>query len=253
MSWRVVAASALGTAHAETGESCQDSCIAHVDKFPNHPSLLSIFVSDGAGSAVYGGKGAELAIEASASFIASKFMAQEFTLNDEFAVECVMAVRERIFTQAEKEGFKARDYACTFLGLVSANQGTLLMQIGDGGIVVDVGNGLEVPVIPMSGEYANMTNFVTDEDAIDVLLTKTFLSKANRVAVFSDGLQRLALNMATNSAHEPFFEPLFRVLSTANTQQEELLQSALVEFLNSSSVNERTDDDKTLALAILVE
>ena len=127
------------------------------------------------------------------------------------------------------------------------------MQIGDGGIVVDVGNGLEVPVIPMSGEYANMTNFVTDEDAIDVLLTKTFLSKANRVAVFSDGMQRLALNMATNTAHEPFFEPLFRVLSTANTQQEELLQSALVEFLNSSSVNERTDDDKTLALAILVE
>ena len=106
MSWRVVAASALGTAHVETGESCQDSCIANVDKLPNHSSLLSIFVSDGAGSAAYGGEGAELAIEASASFIASKFMAQEFTLNDEFAVECVMAVRERIFTQAEKEGFK---------------------------------------------------------------------------------------------------------------------------------------------------
>ena len=174
-------------------------------------------------------------------------------MNDEFAVECVMAVRERIYAQAEKDGFKARDYACTFLSVLSSSQGTLVMQIGDGGIVLDVGKGLHVPVVPMSGEYANMTHFVTDEDAIDVLVSKIFPDKVSKVAVFTDGIQRLALNMATNTVHEPFFGPFFKVLLTATSGQEDQLQSALASFLNSESVNERTDDDKTLALAVLVE
>lgn len=253
MNWRVVAASAIGTSHVTTGDDCQDSCLAQVEISQDNPPLLSIFVADGAGSAAHGGEGAELAIEASAAFVSKKYALPEFAMNDEFAVECVMAVRERIYAQAEKEGIKAREYACTFLGVLSSSQGTLVMQIGDGGIVLDVGNGLQVPVVPMSGEYANMTHFVTDEDAIDVMVSKVFPDKASKVAVFTDGIQRLALNMATNTAHEPFFEPFFKVLSTATSGQEDMLQSSLANFLNSESVNERTDDDKTLAFALLVE
>lgn len=215
--------------------------------------LLSIFVADGAGGAQRGGEGAELAIEASAVFIARKCMLPEFAMNDELAVECVMAVRERIYAQAEKDGFSARDYACTFLAVLSSSRSTLVMQIGDGGIVIDVGKGLNVPVAPMSGEYVNMTQFVTDEDAIEALVSKVFPSKASKVAVFTDGIQRLALNMATNTAHEPFFSPFFTILTATPAEQEDQLQSALVTFLNSASVNQRTDDDKTLALAVSME
>ena len=32
------------------------------------------------------------------------------------------------------------------------------MQIGDGGVVVDLGHGLQLPLTPMAGEYANMTH-----------------------------------------------------------------------------------------------
>lgn len=235
------------------GESCQDSCWALVESVPNVPPTLSMFVSDGAGSALRGGEGADHAIEAAADFVTKKLSSNEFGISDDLAVGCVMAVRERIYAIAEREGLKARDYACTFLGVLSSSLGTLVMQIGDGGVVLDVGNGLEVPVVPMSGEYANMTHFVTDEDAIDVLVAKGFSSKASRVAVFTDGLQRLALNMATNTAHEPFFAPLFNVLANAPAEQADQLEGALFNFLNSESVNERTDDDKTLALAVLME
>ncbi len=253
MNWQVVAASAIGTSHVATGDDCQDSYLAHVERFQNQPPLLSIFVADGAGSAARGGEGAKLAIKASETFITRTYELPEFAMNHKFAVECVIAVRERISAQAEKEGFKMHDYACTFLGVLSSSQGTLVMQIGDGGIVLDVGQGLNVPVVPMSGMYANMTNFVTDEDAVDVLVSKFFSNKASKVAVFTDGIQRLALNMANNTAHEPFFEPFFRVLSTTNSEQEDRLKSALADFLNSEPVNKRTDDDKTLALAVLVD
>jgi hypothetical protein len=59
--------------------------------------------------------------------------------------------------------------------------------------------------------------------------------------------------MATNTAHVPFFTPFFNVLATATAAQEDHLQAELVRFLQSSAVNERTDDDKTLALAHWVE
>lgn len=252
MTWRVVAASVVGTSHKTIGTACQDSCLAQVETDPTKPLLLTIFVADGAGSATHGGKGAELAIEAATAFV-DQYYDTEFVLNAEWAVECIQAVRAKIYAVADQNGAKARDYACTFLGVVASPFTTLLMQIGDGGIVVDVGNGLEVPISPMVGEYANMTNFVTDENAVDVLAVADLPARADKVAVFTDGIQRLALNMATNTAHAPFFTPFFKVLATTSATQEDQLQVELARFLQSPAVNERTDDDKTLAFAYWVE
>jgi Protein phosphatase 2C len=252
VTWRVVAASETGTSHIENGTPCEDSCWAQVDSTAAGVPVLSVFVADGAGSAARGGEGAELAIQAAAAFVAAKLKLPEFGVADGLAVDCVSAVRARIYAEAEKAGSTARDYACTFLGVISTPQASLAMQIGDGGIVVDAGKGLEVAVAPMSGEYANMTHFVTEDDAITVLITKVFPGPFLRVAAFSDGLQRLALNLAANTPHEPFFAPFFRVLISATDAQEDELQSALVRFMGSPAVNERTDDDKTLALAVRV-
>lgn len=250
VTWRGVAASVVGTSHTTTGTGCEDSCLINVEEAENESPFLIIFVTDGAGSALHGGEGAELAIEAASEFVAQQLSnGTEFALNDPLAVECVQAVRARIFERAEQNGGKARDYACTFLGVIASASTTLLMQIGDGGIVVDFGNGLEVPITPQSGEYANMTNFITDENAIDVLKVAVFSDLLQRVAAFTDGIQRLALNLANNTAHSPFFTPFFTVLAKASADQEEGLQNELVKFLGSAAVNERTDDDKTLALA----
>lgn len=250
MTWRVVYASEVGTSHTYSGTPCQDSCWAKVDFLPNSQPLLSMFVSDGAGSALRGGEGAEFAIEAAADFVAMKLKQGEFGLSDVIATDLVMAVRDRIFSKAETACLKARDFACTFIGVLSSPFGTLVLQVGDGGVVVDVGAGLEVAVVPMSGEYANMTHFVTDEDAVIALVTKTYPDRALRVAAFSDGIQRLALNLASNTPHEPFFAPFFNGMTKTSAEQEDQLQGLLAKFLGSQAVNERTDDDKTLALAV---
>lgn len=251
MSWRVVGASEVGTSHVAVGRGCEDSCWAQVGATATGMPFLQLFVADGAGSASNGGEGADLAIQAAADFVDKKLRLPEFGLSDELATQCVMAIRDKVYARADALGLKARDFACTFLGVLSCRLGTLVLQIGDGGIVLDVGQGLEVPVVPMSGEYANMTHFLTDDDAINQMVTKTFPGIALRVAVFSDGLQRLALNMADNTAYEPFFANFFRVLGTSTPEQEDQLHGALVRFLQSPAVNHRTDDDKTLALAVL--
>ena len=250
MTWRLVHASEVGTSHAYRGTPCQDSCCASVHHLPDGQPLLSMFVADGAGSAAKGADGAQIAIEAAASFIAEKVMLGEFGLSDGFATDIVMVVRERIYQTAEEQELKARDFACTFLGVLSTAVGTLVLQVGDGGVVLDTGGGLDVAIVPMSGEYANMTHFVTDEDAITVLATKVYPDRAVMAAAFTDGIQRLALNLATNTPHEPFFAPFFNGMAKASTEEADQLQGLLAKFLGSPPVNERTDDDKTLALAL---
>lgn len=251
MTWRLVYASEVGTSHGYSGAPCQDSSWAKVDTLPNNQTLLSIFVADGAGSARLGGEGAELAMEAAAKFIADK-IGSEFGLSDGLARELAMAVRQKIRSAAEESGLKPRDYACTLLGVLVTPHATLAIQIGDGAVVIDVSGVLELAVTPMAGEYANQTHFVTDDDAVDLLQTKLYPERAARVAAFTDGIQRLALNMATNKPHEGFFAPFFGGLAKAAADQEDQLHELLRKFLNSTPVNDRTDDDKTLALAVWV-
>jgi hypothetical protein len=181
--------------------------------------------------------------------VSERYAGAGFLLNTQLAEACVKVVRENIFEKVKWNGAKARDYACTFLGVVATPFETLLMQIGDGGIVVDIGQGLEVPITPMTGEYVNMTNFVTDENAIGTLEVRKMSARVDKAAVFSDGVQRLALNMATNTAHYPFFTPFFDILSKAPAEREGHLREELARFLHSRGVNERTNDDKTLVLA----
>ncbi len=174
---------------------------------------------------------------------------EDLCFDNDLALDCVLAVKARIAHECVLNNATPRDYACTFLAVVASPMLTLLMQIGDGGIVVDVGNGLEVPIVPTVGEYANMTNFITDDDAAEVLQVRLLPARVNKLAVFSDGLQRMALRMATNTPHEPFFEPFFRILAMATETDEERLSHELLQFLECAAVNDRTDDDKTLALA----
>lgn len=212
-----------------------------------------MFVADGAGTATSGRDGASLAVQTAARLVRAKLDLADLEMTDITAAELVGAIRHAIHSAAHEQGLRPRDYACTFLGVISSSRGTLVMQIGDGGIVLDVGGGLEVPFVPMAGEYANMTHFVTDEDALDILASKVYDAAALRAAAFSDGLQRLALDLRTNTPHAPFFNPFFEVLSKATQDQEDSLQCSLLGFLTSARVNERTDDDKSLALAVRIE
>ena len=66
------------------------------------------------------------------------------------------------------------------------------------------------------------------------------------MAVFSDGLQMLALKMPGGTPHAPFFAPLFRFIN--NAADEPQIHSELESFLRSPTVRRRADDDLTLFL-----
>ncbi|MEH3085469.1 MAG: PP2C family serine/threonine-protein phosphatase [Xylophilus ampelinus] len=250
MTWAAVSAVSIGTSHRINGTDCQDECRAMVEPCRGE-DILTMFVADGAGSASHGRDGALTAVQSAATFVLQHLDQHGLDLQTSLAEHCLDAVRRAIRNQAAAKCLAARDFACTFLGVVGTSRETLAFQIGDGGIVLDVGEGLELFAAPMTGEYANMTHFVTQDEWHDVFTAKVYSKQARRVAAFSDGLQRLALNMAESRPHPPFFAPFFNVLERATPPQEDALANQLVAFLDSRPVNERTDDDKSLALAAL--
>ena len=253
MSWRVVAAAAAGTAHAVSSRSCEDRCRARVQSAVDGVPVLSIFVADGAGSAAFGAQGAALAVAAPAALLARRLRQPGFLPTAALAVDVLRRIRAYIDAAARSRGRLPRDFACTFVGVVSTPAATLVVQIGDGGVVLDTGAGLELPIAPMGGEYANTTHFVTDADAVERLQTRIYAGPAARVAAFSDGLQRLALDLAGGTPHRPLFDRLFGVIAAAGAAQAPGLHEALLRLLTSDGVNARTDDDKTLALAVRMQ
>ena len=98
------------------------------------------------------------------------------------------------------------------------------------------------------GEYANETHFITQVDALDQAVIEVLPQAVQGLAVMSDGLIRLALKMPSQEPHTPFFQPLFQFARAAIPEAEAVRQ--LEAFLQSERVNARTDDDKTLVLAI---
>jgi hypothetical protein len=135
------------------------------------------------------------------------------------------------------------------VGAVVTRSAALAFQIGDGALVFRERGALFPVFWPESGEYANMTHFVTDEEAFIRLQAKV-CPPPEEVAVLTDGLQRLALVYATREVHAPFFEPMFKVLrGTGSLEDCDPLNGFLEVFLEGGAVNDRTDDDKTLVLA----
>ena len=77
--WKIIRASTIGTSHIKSGSLCQDSCYADVIRTADGQEYLVVVVSDGAGSAKEGGKGAELTCKTAISSISAS-MEKESTL-----------------------------------------------------------------------------------------------------------------------------------------------------------------------------
>jgi hypothetical protein len=249
LSWTVIGSSVVGSSHSQSAAPCQDSCFYHVTNDADGNRYLVALAADGAGSAKYGEIGSEIACETGGrTLLAAVEKSGEAAFSSSLASGVLNAVKDEIEKAAMARNVLARELASTLLGAVVGPSKATYFQIGDGAIVARHDGALSPIFWPESGEYANMTYFVTDANASEHLHCIT-QDATDEVALFTDGLQRLALVFATETAHEPFFEPMFEVLRASSDEKTDEFCSALKRFLGSDAINERTDDDKTLILA----
>jgi hypothetical protein len=252
--WRYALAAVAGTSHARHGTPCQDSAACEVlDAADGTPVLVAV-VADGAGSAARSDEGARLAcarfVEALRALLAAGGGPRDLTRD--FVVACLAGFQGEIAARAEAAGVAARDYACTLLAAVVGDDAASYCQIGDGAIVVaapDEPDGYCWIFWPQQGEYERTNYFATEPTARDRIAVESAAPPVDEIALFSDGLQRLALHYEGRTAHAPFFRPMFAPVRAAGPGPAETLSAQLATFLGSPPVNARTDDDKTLILA----
>jgi hypothetical protein len=249
--WKLLFQSVQGTAHERNGQPCQDSCFVRLQRI-GHGPVLVLACADGAGSASHADLGARLACRGVVRLVLDG-------LRDGLPVaqverDTVLSWHERLRRELQKEAerrqLELQQLACTLLLAIVGEGAAAFSQVGDGAIVLADDDAYRTVFWPQNGEYANTTNFLTDEAFADNLAFDLRPGPVDELALFTDGLQMLALNFADRSVHRPFFLPMFRKLRSAVPG--EGLARALRLFLRSPAVNQRSDDDKTLILATRV-
>ena len=256
--WRVVRASVQGTSHSKTCQPCQDSSSVG----ENAPAgMLVAAVADGAGSAELSADGSRIAACA-ATQRATRLLRNHVHplyegVLEEILREAVHFARKALEAEAQRQNKSLRNFATTLIVAICAPGITGAAQIGDGAMVTadkrmprdDEDGCYTLFSAPQRGEYTNTTNFITSSDWQNSLDVRTRRGGVSRLAMFTDGIQSIALNAASDNApHAPFFDPLF---GWAEKQEDtDAAGDNLAAFLSSPRVTARSDDDLTLLLGV---
>jgi hypothetical protein len=244
--WRVASASVIGTSHLKRQAPCQDYSLCSTTE-----DRLICAISDGAGTASHADTGARI----TATYFVQAFSEVDLAVIDrEHITDFLGSLQTLLVKEASGSGAIIDDYACTLLGVVVSPTHTLYFQIGDGAIVIPASDpdAYDWVFWPQHGEYANTTNFVTQANAPDVCKLRVG-PPISEFALFSDGLERLILNEATRSVHAPALRPIFDWFRSPEAVDAAERSRALETYLDSDHINARTDDDKSLVVAVLAQ
>jgi hypothetical protein len=234
-----------------TGAPCDDAAACFETQSANRETLVAV-VSDGAGSASLSRFGSRIVTR---SFCRSalrfaKLGGRPKDLDAGVAGEWLDEIRDRIEEASLRANVARRSFAATLVGCMIQNEGVTIVHVGDGACALRLRDEPDwlVPSWPTQGEFAATTFFVTDDPEPETNV-QYLRGDIIDVALFSDGLERLALDFATKTAHAPFFESMFRALPEEGSGRDKELSRQLRAFLGSPKVVDRTDDDKTLIMA----
>lgn len=242
--WRWAAASRIGTSHQRSGTRKQDAY--SVSRLAG--GGLCAVVSDGAGSAPLGGEGAAIVCRHLGSALRDWFAQNQKMPDDDQIHHWIDTLRDRLTAAAEKRQVPPRQFAATLIVLAATSRDTLALQIGDSALVARADDRWEALCWPQNGEFASTTYFVTDDPDVRLAIVRRH-AKHDAFALFSDGIEHVALEQAAQQPHARFFDPMIKPVDSAAADGAlRDLSAALGRYLDGPAICERTDDDKTLVL-----
>jgi hypothetical protein len=253
--WQAIAASVKGESHIKASLPCQDR-----NGYEITEKYFVAVVSDGLGSERHSDIGSKVVVESALGFI--KNVLQEKLPNKtpdwkKILSECALYSRNALQKKSGVEKLDISEYGATLIVVIGTIDWLAIAHLGDGAVVAGFENGdIEIVSNPQQLEFDNDVIPLTAINSLDSIkyivrkiTKKTNLvskTKINRIAILTDGLQKLALNIQAGEAYTPFFKPFFDAFSQPIDSIEESVQ--LGKFLSSDKINKRTNDDKTLLI-----
>jgi len=248
--WKWAAASRRGSSHEKANIRLQDAFSCFVSG-PDSSYFIAI-VSDGAGSAKLGGQGANLICRTVSTLARHHLITERRLPTDEEIVGWTDDVRNLLAVAAQRRGEALRELAATLVCFISDGKESVISHVGDGCVVVKENNSDDWFAVswPQHGEYASTTFFMTDDADLRLRITR-YQKQIDAVSLFSDGLERLALDFSNQMPFPRFFDAVIApVIASTFHGKDPVLSAALKDYLGSASILARTDDDKTLILAV---
>ena len=281
--WKYATVSVTGTKHKAQGLECDDnSAVLWDDK----TQTLILAAADGAGESSQGGVGSSTAIKAVLDLMPQLLQASNFEDTKETLEEVLFKVAEktRVLVEAQvmhnsvsnieasvlqdilaeksvdfssfnlKQNFNSHSTTLLIAALTPKHFAAL--QVGDGFIIATGYNHKMFKLFdPQKGKFINETFFLTSCKTFNELKENGHIqvhinpvNEVAAVALITDGLEYAAMHMGMREPQPSFFLPLFRSLSEAMRFE---FEQYLKEYLeNDKSLNEITNDDKTVVLAI---
>ena len=259
--WRVIAISQRGLSHETQSLPNQDSYALRILLGAGiMPETIIIAVADGAGSAPLAHIGAGSVASATVAFLYTLLrLDPDAAIRQDKARQALRQAAQYARQVLKEKAWQKRaslQAMATTIQLVVANEHLIAtLHIGDGRTVAGDGNDEYFNLSrPYNGEYANETSFITNGDDpladSNPALQRREISgaKITGIAVSTDGLDPLSVNLSRDEPHYGFYAPAFRVLRQKNDADDAAL--AIAEVLATPEARRKSPDDITLVMAL---
>lgn len=193
--WKNAYSRAIGRSHIKNDTPCQDAVIAITEPRP------AIFVADGAGSASnshFGSQGVVTQLHSAMESERIEAIQKELLDNESFVESENTASYAQGFINtaitslrklSEEEEFSISSLKCTLLVVVAGSHRLFWLKVGDGFIVVENNESLELIGPIGKGEFANETSFISDKLNVKDIHYGFIPSKGiTGISAFTDGV-----------------------------------------------------------------
>lgn len=236
--WRTAAASATGSSHLNRRAGCDDwFAVQEIGG-----NLIAV-VADGMGSVLFGAVGARVATKAVLEVLSAGAgtTTKPRQLRDLMRT-AVGEAQARIEATAAELSCQSRDLATTLACAVVKDSILAWGQVGDCGLVTYSPSGWRVRTRVEKSGYANETTALGLGSEL-LFVGVDDLEPVEALALFSDGLERIAL--IKQQPYCRFLDPLKTFVADGG----EALDQKLEQLLESDRFRRATDDDATLIVA----
>ena len=272
--WIFAFASVIGNAHISENIPCQDSC-----KVENYETYTIAVVCDGAGSCTNSQVGSNQVADFCVYHFERLINKQKWDIQNELppeeiwhdeAKKTLFQIKEDLDKFSMSKDLDFKSLSCTVIVTIAFNFGLLVTHIGDGRAgYCNMNNEWEPMIIPLHGELANQTAFITseiwDDDTIDTYIGSSVIKdNIKAFCLLSDGCEKAAFecnlfDVETETYFDPnkpyplFFNPNVKILPELHKQNktQEEINILWGKFLTTGNVKLKIEpDDKTLILGV---
>ena len=208
--WACTGANVIGRSHQWNTGRCED----HWSKRRRncggiYGEVVAACVCDGAGSVPFGHVGASVVSSTLTKWLVRNFPFAHSGSTDDIKAKLMPYLISKLSRVAKGKKTSLRNFATTIVAVAVAENGSgMVIHLGDGGIIGRFGSDLRPICVPMKGEFANETYFVSDRDAADRIRIlrwgpgdgcdgESEGETANGYLLFSDGLETSLLHRTT--------------------------------------------------------